>query len=243
MYIAPSTNITILKDVPIDSKHVHTLYFSNEEEQQSYFNSKSKYALTSQTFQRVSKNKCRVSISAENLNDCNYMMFRNTGFSNNKRYYAFIDDAEYINNECTEITYHIDVLQTYLFDIDVNGFVEREHTLSDKIGDNILPESVNCGEYVFNDYKEILNMKEMCVIVAVVDTSSAVDGTLYDGVYGSADLWIYSSTDVQGINDKIKDYLQSPDSILSIYMCPLALIGESIPATHKLPYGAGAYVH
>lgn len=243
MYIAPSTNITILKNVPLDSEHINTLYFESVESQTSYFNSMAKYALTNQSFQRVNKNVCRVQIPAEQLNDCNYLMFRNTGFTNNKRYYAFIDTVDYVNNETSDITYHIDVIQTYYFDYEIYGFVEREHSLSDKIGINILPENVNCGEYVYNDYKEILNMKEMCCIIAIVDTSSSVDGTLYGGVYGSANLWVYASTDVQGINSKISEYIQSPDSVLAVYMCPLALIGETIPSTHKLPYGATGFVH
>jgi len=241
-YIEANTHIVLFSNVKIDSGHKDTLFFSDVSSQTSFFTSNNVlYKELVSTFQRK-ENTCRLNVSYEKASSCNYMAFQNASFST-KWYYAFIDKFEYINNECTEITFHVDVIQTYFFDYLISGFVEREHTLTDEIGDNILPENVNCGEYVYNDYSPVLLMNEMCVIIAITDTSSAVEGTLYDGVYGSADLWVYSSTDVQGINGKISDYLQSPDSILSIYMCPLALInGGTIPTTHKLSYGASAFV-
>ena len=63
-----------------------------------------------------------------------------------------------------------------------------------------------------NDYKPIINMKDMCVCISIVDTSNATDGTLYDGIYGSSQLWVYDSTDVQGINSKVNEYVQKPDA-------------------------------
>ena len=239
-YIEPNTQFQIYREIHIDSKN--TLFFSDVNSQNNYFSrNKLEYQEFVTSYQRQ-ENTCRLNVEMGRINKCNYLRFRNASYEN-KWYYAFIDKFEYINNECTEITFHVDVVQTYFFDYLISGFVEREHTLTDEIGDNILPENVNCGEYVYNDYSPVLLMNEMCVIIAITDTSTAVDGTLYDGVYGSADLWVYSSTDVQGINGKISDYLQSPDSILSIYMCPLALInGGAIPTTHKLSYGASAFV-
>lgn len=239
MYIQPTTNIKLLKNVPLDTTYEHTIYFSNNLSQQEYFSSLVKYNLTNYSYQRVKRGVSRVGIKADDLYDCNYMMFQNTAYGN-KWFYAFITNVEFINNECSEVTFELDVMQTWCFSYDIDYcFVEREHTETDVIGEHIEPETIATGEYVFNNYQSIISMNDMCVCLAIVDTDGESSGTLYDGIYGSAELWVYSSTDVSGINDKINEYTQKPDSIISMYMLPILFIG-SVPSTHKLSYGAGA---
>jgi len=239
MYIEPGTNIKLLKNVPLDNTYNHTLYFYSASAQSDYFAGLAKYNLTGYTYQRVKKGVARVGIKADNLYDCNYMMFQNANFGT-KWFYAFITSVEYVNNETSDVFFEIDVMQTWFFDYSLQRcFVEREHTSTDVIGQHIEPESVATGEYVMNSYKPITYMTDMCVIIAIVDTNDTTDGTLYDGIYGSAQLWVYSSTDTQAINDKINEYIQQTDAILSIYMCPKIFIGE-IPSTNRLSYGQSA---
>lgn len=240
MYIQPTSNIRLLKDVPLDNTYDHTIYFSSHAEQSTYFISKTKYNLTNQTYQRVQRGVARVGIVADELYDCNYMMFNNTSFGY-KWFYAFITSVEYINNECSEIRFEIDVLQTWQFNYNLDWcFVEREHTLTDAIGEHIEPEPVEHGEYVFNNYGAVTPMRDMTVAIAIVDTDTTVGGTLYDGIYGGAQIWVYNSTDTTGINAKINDYIQKPDAIISMYMFPTMFIGGSIPENHRLSYGQGA---
>lgn len=232
-YVEPGSYVRLLSNVPIDKTHRNTLFFSDESSQSNYFNTGDYYGRLS--YQRVNSNVIRVEASVRSAIDINYLVFSNT-VHERKRYYAFVDSVNYINENCIEITYTIDVIQTYFFDYLISGFVEREHTLTDEIGDNILPENVNCGEYVYNgEYTTLYPMTKMCTIISIVDTSKTVDGTLYDGIYGSATLFAYNSDDVTGINEKIEEYIQSPDSILSIYMCPINFIGGSIPTGHQIP--------
>lgn len=164
MYIEPNSNIKIYKNVPLDNTYNHTLYFSSLSEQNAYFHGSSsilKYNLTSQSYQRVVKGSMRVEIKADNLYDCNYIAFQNTNFGN-KWFYAFITSVEYVNNVTSEITFEIDVMQTYLFDVTLKmSFVEREHSSTDVAGDNIVNENLDVGDYfyglrirsgLFNDY-------------------------------------------------------------------------------------------
>ena len=240
MYIEPNTNIKILHNVPLDNSYDHTIYFANAADQYDFFVTKIKYNLTNYTYQRVNKGTMRIEGKADNYYDCNYLMFQNTNFGS-KWFYAFINSVEYVNNQTTEIAFEIDVMQTWLFDAHIEEcFIERQHSLSDAIGDNITPETLNCGEYVFNDYGSVTPMTDMCVCLAIVDTDNPTDGNLYDGIYGSAQLYVYDSTDVTGINAKITQYTQKPDAIISMYMLPKILIG-TIPANNKLPYGANGY--
>lgn len=240
MYIQPQTNIKLLHNVPLDNTYEHTIYFDSASAQYSYFASLVKYNLVNYTYQRVQKGVARVGYKADLLYDCNYLMFQNSSFGN-KWFYAFIKNVEYVNNETSDITFEIDVLQSWFFDYSFGQcFVEREHSVTDDIGEHIEPETVATGEYVFNNYQPLEIMTDYCVCLAIVDTSDQIShGQLYDGVYGGAQLWVYDSTDVQGIDGKISEYLQKPDAIISIYMFPKLLI-ENIPRDHILPYGAGA---
>ena len=148
MYIEPNTTIHILKDCPLDNTYDHTLYFALEPEQESYFKSLTKYTLDRHSYQRHTDNFIRVEIKADNLFDCNYMMFQNQNFGN-KWFYAFIKNATYVNNVTAMIEYELDPMQTWYFDYNLGQcFVEREHTFTDKIGDNIVNENLNCGEYL-----------------------------------------------------------------------------------------------
>ena len=242
MYIEPKTNIRILRNVPLDKTYDHTIYFNNAKEQNKYFTGLEKFNLIKYSYQRVSKGVARVGIKADSLYDCNYMMFQNTAYGD-KWFYAFITGVEFLNNECAEITFELDVMQTWFFDCSPDKcFIERQHSITDVVGEHIEPETVSTGEYIFNDYKSITNMNDMCVCIAIVDTDNATDGTLYDGIYGSAQLWVYDKKDVQSINSKVNEYVQNqkPDAIIGMYMFPKIFIGGDIPDSHRLTYGTGA---
>lgn len=148
MYIEPNTTIHILKDCPLDNTYDHTLYFAFEPEQESYFKSLTKYTLDRHSYQRHTDNFIRVEIKADNLFDCNYMMFQNQNFGN-KWFYAFIKNATYVNNVTAMIEYELDPMQTWYFDYNLGQcFVEREHSVTDKIGDNIVDEGLSIGDYL-----------------------------------------------------------------------------------------------
>lgn len=251
MYIQPSTNIRLLQNVNLDNTYEHTIYFEDEISQRNYFLGKTKHNLTAQSFQRTGRGTARLQLNIGTCYDCSYMMFQNSAFST-KWFYAFITSIEYINNEVTEISFEIDVMQTWLFDYQLGQcYIERQHSTTDLIGGNITPEPVSLGEYVFNDevdysYGELdyyltpggqtpVNgkyMSDLCVMVAIVDVlATTSDGNLYDNIYGAAKIYAYDRNDVTGINDLVTQYVQKPDSILAMYMAPKIAIPQTIPAT------------
>ena len=150
MYIEPNSNIKIYHNVPLDDTYKHTLYFSSLAAQNAYFHANQniiKYNLTTQSYQRVVKGSMRIAVKADNLYDCNYLSFQNASFGT-KWFYAFITSVEYVNNETSEITFEIDVMQTYLFDITLkSSFIERQHSVTDRPGDNLVEENLAIGEY------------------------------------------------------------------------------------------------
>lgn len=223
MYVNPKTNIRLLKNVPLEASYTNTLYFSSASAQTNYFSSLTKKNLNNYTYQRVNNGKLKVGILADEIYDCNYMMFQNSAYGN-KWFYAFITSVEYVSNSCSIITYELDVIQTWFFDFTLaQCFVEREHPVTDHIGEYVLPEPVELGEYAFDDYKELTPLlAPMCVIVAVSDTGEEeTTGNVYDGVYSGVTYHAFNADDVESINSLVTRYLQSPDSIVSMYMCPV----------------------
>ena len=140
--IMPNTDIVLCKNVPLDASYDHTVTFASQAAQLAYFYSKAVKVIHENSYQRAMKNRLRIACTMEEAVQCNYLYFQNTSFEN-KTFYAFITGWEYINNVTTEITYELDVMQTFWFDIDLKAcFVEREHSLTDVAGANTVPENI-----------------------------------------------------------------------------------------------------
>lgn len=177
-YIAPNSDVFILRGVSLDRNYQHTLYQESIENQfNKIANNHIKKEFNRYSYQRAGKGKIRVEALADDLYDCNYMAFRNTAYGN-KWFYAFIDSVEYINDNCTEISYTIDVMQTWYFDYDLGQcFVEREHTLTDNFGENVIPEDINGNfSYISNKREELtFDSDEMYLIVNYLPNNKFIE--------------------------------------------------------------------
>lgn len=232
MTISPETNIRLLKNVPLDTTYDHTIYFTSTQAQQTYFMSKQKYNLTHYSYQRVKRGYARVGIKADSLYDCNYMMFQNSAFGD-KWFYAFITSVEYINNECTELQFEIDVMQTWHFDYSVDQcFVEREHSVTDVIGENIIPETCDTGEYVYNNLEPLTSALEpLAIYVMVSDNKETAGGNLYDGIFSGTTIHVFntSQNSITYLKNFLQGYADSPDSVVNMYMAPAIGTGSAVP--------------
>ena len=118
--------------------------------------------------------------------------------------------------------------------------VEREHSVTDNIGDNIEPEPVGLGEMIFNTYEPVTSMNTLAVVISICDVNtgssgSAVSGNIFQGVYSGATLYVYDGNDSIGINTFLDNYRQKPDAILDMYTIPKGLlINSEIPSSHLL---------
>lgn len=169
-YIQPSSQIWLLRNVPLKPDYEHTILFTNESEQFRYFVAGdaprfSPMHFDSLSYQRVNRGTLRVSLNADIavMRGYNYMVFENQEYTWNpdyvpdaaergaKFYYAFITEITYINNNVCEISYVIDVMQSFMFNYTMQKcFVIREHTISDIIGEHTLPEPIEAGDYVYD---------------------------------------------------------------------------------------------
>lgn len=250
--IVPNSDVYILKNVPLEPSFDHTIWFDSPEQQATAFTT---YALAfyfdKVSYQRYPRPYITLDKTADELFDCNYMMFRNTAYGT-KWFYAFITQVEYISNTTSRIYYSIDPMQTYLFDVNVGQcFVEREHAMTDAIGDNLNPESFELGEYVYDaDYFPNIFLKSnyvICILATwkarykdnkwvIEDASTGGVGGVDSGIYTglTKNLFEYDLASpracVENANAVIKaaTAANKADGIVSITMYPKFFMNWSI---------------
>lgn len=145
MTITPQGQLYLCK-TPLENDYKNQLTFSNETAQLSYFNSTIQHTLDNYTYIKKD-NAVNVGINIDEIIDCNYLFYKNTGFTT-KYYFCFIKNMEYVNENCTRINFETDCFQTWYFQIDYKPtFVEREHVSDDTIGLHTIPENLELGEY------------------------------------------------------------------------------------------------
>lgn len=235
-YVPPNSIIKLLADVPIDSSFDHTLWFESANAQYTYFNSKAVRTFTNVSYVRKGRGYIKVEAPADQLYACNYMMYQNTSYGN-KWFYAFCQ-VEYVNDNTSAVTFKIDNIQSWLFEFKDNMgqcFIERQHSETDEIGDNLVPENLETGEYMITDqYVPDLGAMEICVLATFLyqpPTGTATQGTIidtpgmvYDGVYSGVwyNHWVFNDTGVMNVNNLISDATREgkADGILTIILCP-----------------------
>lgn len=186
-----------LLNVPLENDYKNTLYFKSKDAQTEYFRSKIVHKSEDFSYQRKEQ-YIRYPKMYDELLNCNYVMYQNTEY-NNKWFYAFITNIEYIDTENSKIFIETDCIQTWLFDYVVkDSFIEREHVSDDTIGIHTVPEQLETGDYTVNNKikNKSLNYRGFLVGATVdltdktarADSSKStqfpnVSGGLYNGVY------------------------------------------------------------
>lgn len=191
MYILPNSTIKLLSGVPLTANYEHTIYFTTLAQQSTFFDGFAFRQFDNYSYTRVGKNKVRVSGNATDYYDINYIKFKNVRYintdgaaypvnvdttphrTNSKWFYAFVTGVEYINEVTTEITFEIDVLQTYMFDYELlPSFVEREHTETDNIFENIVEENLDMGDEYVNKWVKNFDLGDLsCMILLKRNTT------------------------------------------------------------------------
>lgn len=256
-YIAPNSDVRLLRNVPIDIDYVHTLWFFTAEAQANYFISKNALYLTQQYYVRKGRGRIKIQASADSIYDCNYMMFRNTSF-NNKWFYAFITDIEYLNNNTAMISFQIDLLQTWFFEMNLKQcYIERQHSTTDIPGDNLIPEGLETGDYVYidNNLDWSYNFNLYDVVVYTTFTSSLSPGGQWTfgtgggeyrwGIYTGLNIRVFRNIDSANTVSEINSFINAAISrfgadtgIIAMIMIPHDSLDSNLdPAqiSHSIP--------
>ena len=166
---------------------------------------------------------------AENIYNCNYMMFQNTNYTT-KWFYAFITNIEYVNDKVSNVYFTIDVMQTwFLFDCTLKeSFVEREHHATDTTNDCLVGENIPTGQMMYDQPIKSGIFNEWClIIVSSADENGAISELQYNynGMYSPCML-IYCDNDQHSLAEFINalDKKGKTDQIINIILTPKSLI-------------------
>lgn len=222
-----ANHIILLDNIPLDNGYVHTVKYNSEMEQYNDFvQYKSKYEYDNLVPIRQGR-AIRVPINENDVLTSNYIMFQNSDYSN-KWFYAFITDTQYINSNMCELSFELDVMQTWMFDYQfMPSFIERQHVTDDSVGSNLINDNLETGELVTEFISKMNDLLD-CNIMAcssVDQGGNDVTGGYYARTYSGLQM-LNMGSDSTGANTVINAFTLAGkrDAIISIFMMPKLLI-------------------
>ena len=239
MTFNPSSTI-YLCNVPIDNTYKNQIYFAKLADQNKYFSSRvvktfSNYLTVRKTLADGSfQSSIKVDANIDDLYQCNYMYYQNANHGT-RYFYAFITKLIYVNEGTTEIVFETDVYQTWRFFTELKeSYVVREHSETDNVGDNVVPEKFN-----FEDYKYITiesaskaeNLSEYGYLIATSEfvpfevTDYEGKGGFYSGVYQGH--YMYYVSDFTGVSSFLETAETVSDCVQSITVIPKFCVSNS----------------
>ena len=250
MAIIPQTKVELYENIPLDSGYKNTILFTSLSQQRSYFNGKRTHDFSAFSYQRTERQYIRVSGKADLYYNCNYMAFQNSGYGE-KWFYCFVLSVEYINDNTTQIEFAIDVMQTYLFDVELKpSFVEREHSRTDEIGDNIQQDPMTlAGDYIcMNEQSVDLGEQSVYLVGTIPNIENIFDPSVKsyadftNGVasaYLKADfpLSVFAGNPIQFLQTLriylYGDYAEQGGQIITLFQAPVFFNNEGQTARTK----------
>lgn len=127
---SPDSELFICK-VPWDNTYKHVRLYEDSYSQQEEIKTMSSFPTGFYQYTYIRWNhSIRVGdVYPEQLQYCNYVMFKNSNTPDARWVYAFIIKCNYLNDKVAELVLETDVWQTYMFDVDFRPrqFIERQH--------------------------------------------------------------------------------------------------------------------
>lgn len=224
--------------VPLQADYKNTAAFGSLSEQTNYFIGKTKFVSTDMSY--IKDNALVYPADYDDLQNVNYVMYKNTAFTS-KYFYAFITDKERLNNGATKLVLKTDSMQTYLFDYECGYcFVEREHVTDDTIGAHTVPEGLETGEYICDGWTMNEGLSDTAIVVgATIDIENYTNqpgdwnltkeyapfyGNYYDGIYSGLAYYVIQNKEFLRGTLKNAAYEGQEDGIYTIFMAPKAFL-------------------
>lgn len=237
MAFAPSSTI-YLCSVPFDNTYKHQYYISNQTAQYSFFSKKAKHILSDYYTIRETlpdggnRTLVKVSLNIDTLlaDGINYVFWCNANHGG-RNYFAFVTDLIYVNEGTTKLVLETDVYQTWAYDIILRqSFVVRQHTRTDAIGDNLVPEKIGAEDYSYSSLTKAGALDEFGYLIASSAPRAEGDGVgrgrLMSGIYqGLYFYYLKSPNEVNSCLDDIE--AQKGDSVQFIALIPRFCLGNA----------------
>lgn len=216
--------LNLCKGVELEPNYEHTFDFANATEQGEYFATKiyksydnflhikdRNASLFKGIIAKENYDYLKVPETLENVRECTYLFWNNGGV-NDKTYYGFITNSYYLNESTTIIEYELDVMQTFLFDYQIeSAYIAREHqdrletTLDPtkvKRKFNIMPENLNLGSDVI-----INGNQKLCKYATFTEDGQTVKRPIYWCIMIATDPLFNDSPSRYGMNNNLYVYV------------------------------------
>ena len=245
-YVVPNSTVVLLKNISLTPNYENTVDYDNATEQYNDM-----YAHKLAQWDRctyVGKNKQQGTIRLEStqgllMQQATYMMFKNTNYEN-KWFYAFVTDVTWVNNVTWEVSFILDVMQTYYFDFTYEKcLIERQHVTDDSIGANLIEENLEIGEYVVEGATHIDEFQNThtCVATTLNQGGSQWDPestdyptSVIDGVNYGCKIYKFLTKEKFGKFIKQANDDGVTDQIIDIYEVPDFATGDEVSQTGSL---------
>lgn len=218
----PNTSVWVCRGVKTDKTYNHVLLFGSASARFNYFTSKAVRSFDRYTYQRTER-YLTIGVNSEIIEECNYLVFINRTFSD-KVYYAFIDRIEYVSDSTSRIYFTMDIMQTWFPDCTLHPcFIDRQHAPTDNIGDNLVADDLQCGDYVDSFIRSIDTKAKIAFLCTFNADYSDASGDMLAGMYnGLVEHKFDTATEAGKFIDGAVEAGKA-DGIVSCYMSP----GES----------------
>ena len=245
-YVVPNSTVVLLKNISLTPTYENTVDYDNATDQYNDM-----YAHKLGQWDRctyVGKNKQQGTIRLEStqgllMQQATYMMFKNTSYED-KWFYAFVTDVTWVNNVTWEVSFILDVMQTYYFDFTYEKcLIERQHVTDDSIGANLIEENLEIGEYVVEGATHIDEFQNThtCVATTLNQGGSQWDPestdyptSVIDGVNYGCKIYKFLTKETFGKFIKQANDDGVTDQIIDIYEVPDFATGDEVSQTGSL---------
>lgn len=245
-YVVPNSTVVLLKNISLTPTYENTVDYDNATDQYNDM-----YAHKLGQWDRctyVGKNKQQGTIRLEStqgllMQQATYMMFKNTSYED-KWFYAFVTDVTWVNNVTWEVSFILDVMQTYYFDFTYEKcLIERQHVTDDSIGANLIEENLEIGEYVVEGATHIDEFQNThtCVATTLNQGGSQWDPestdyptSVIDGVNYGCKIYKFLTKEKFGKFIKQANDDGVTDQIIDIYEVPDFATGNEVSQTGSL---------
>ena len=235
--MAYTSVVELYEGIPLSIDSGETIYFGRTIDQDAYFASRQDLNLvfTANDFKFIRESGIiKISRNHDYLEKANYLRYKN----GTKWYYAFITNVEYINDTTTAVYFVIDVMQTWLPIVDyelTECMVEREHSSTDEVGDNLIDEGLGVSDYLYGG-ENVHNSYQYNVI----DPNVAVDNYLIlgllsdEGLAGYADGtfhgYVMTVWNIESAGGDLQAFLEllstTPEKVVVMFMLPKRILSS-----------------
>lgn len=253
---APSSEIYLLSNGnQLTADMHHTYRFTSASEQRTFFGIGTDGGMvkrfTPTQYIRVSENEVKVPYPKEAIDGrFSYMAIRTVQPNVEERiWYAFIVDLEYISDMATKITFKIDPIQTFLFGGGAEmswAHVERCHQSTDAIGDNRVAEPFSAPSYVANEVQNDY-FNSGCIIGIVRGTGQVyaagqtitTEPKIYYGnsIASGSQFFGYNLSNTGQLSELLRmlESLKDEDGVITdFYYCPWEIMENSVGAGYEM---------